>query len=299
VGAEVAGGVRPRVLLVVLPIVEGGESALSSQIHDLMRRAGLDPQSPEGEDFALPAEVVTELESLELTATRHELALELAEAVTVRRQIVELLESNGATATHPTGLARALSRLAATEVESGHFGEATRLWQRSLALRADLALDGTFSPSAREAFEAARALGATLPPRPGFESLDRLCANLAVEAVLWVAAGVDEGDQVVVRMLHRRGTTEPVEVRHELEISEGNGLLGAGHEQRLERELAALLAPEAPLVVDPPREVHRGPWYRSWWLWTAVSVLVVGAATATGLALGLGEQHVEAVVHLP
>jgi hypothetical protein len=40
-----------------------------------------------------------------------------------------------------------------------------------------------------------------------------------------------------------------------------------------------------PPKVPPPRENGSGAWYQSWWFWTAVGVVVVGAATGTALAL--------------
>lgn len=294
----------PRVLVVALPTTDSGETALATQLVETVNRAGLEAIIVGEEEIDLPEASVQELGELERRAEQQELALELGEAAARRREIVELLENVGATATQPGRLADALSRLAATEVESERLTEATRIWRRALALRADLSLDGTFSPSARQAFEQASEQGATLPPRPDLDSLERLCDTLDVEAVLWAAVGVDEGNLTVVRLLHRRGTSESVEVRHNLgahrsESSESwtSVTLSEAPLDRLQRELSLLASLANPYENPPPPPPPR-PWYRQWWFWTTVGVVVAGA-TATGLALGLGEQQVDMVVRFP
>lgn len=290
----------PAVLLVALPASASGQTSLEQQLTSTVRQAGLTPLAAGQQDIALSPDQVNALDVLVSEAEQAELALELDRAAELRTEVVELLERAGATATHPGRLAQALARLAANEVAAGHRGEAVRLWRRALALRADLVLDSTFSPSVREVFDQARADGPTLPPRPGAEPLDRLCSELDVTAVLWTAVGHDEDGLVFVRVLHHCGDAAPVEVRQQLEAESIEGSFTPPEPviDALTAELAEL-APDRDGEGDPPPPPPPRPWYRRWWFYLGLGLLVAGAATTTGLVLGLGERQVDLVLHMP
>jgi hypothetical protein len=295
----------------VLPLGSPGHDGLAGRITQAAQGVGVEPVALEEREVTLSPETIQELTALEEEAAQHELNLETTAAAEVRERMVQALERDGAAAAQPGRLAEALARLAATRVEAEQPDEAVRLFRRALALRADLSLDATYSPRTREAFEEARRQGATLPPRPGPEALDRLCEATGTEAVLWVAAGYDEGELTLVRVFHRPGTGDVPEMRQALgPVEPGAELaLPEGVVSGIEQELAALVPPpvEPPPIEPPPVEPPppppppppHTPFWRTWWFYTIIGVAVAGAATATGLGVGLGENRVDLTVHLP
>lgn len=305
--AEPAAQPPHQVLVVALPRGSEGHDALASRISRTAIAAGVEPVALEDREVALSPETIQEAARLEEEAAQHELNLETGAAAEVRQRIVEALERDGAAATEPGRLAAALARLAATQVEAEQPSEAVRLFRRALALRADLTLDATYSPRTREAFEQARAQGATLPPRPGRAALDRLCEITGTEAVLWAAVGYDEGDPVLVLVFHRPGTPETPEVRQALgQLLPGAELdLPEGVVAGLERDLASLVPPPPieppppvePPPVEPPPPPPRRPFWRTWWFSTIIGVAVAGA-TAVGLGVGLAPGDREATLRL-
>jgi tetratricopeptide (TPR) repeat protein len=299
------------VFVVILPLSSPDRGGLEAQVAAAAREAGVVPIAPDDEEAGLDEATIQELARLEEEATHFELNLDLDQAAASRRQVVETLERHGATATQPGRLADALARLAAIEIQADRRDEAVRIWRRALALRTDLSLDSTFSPAAREAFDEARHQGGTLPPRPEREALDRICADRRVDAVLWIAVGYDEGDLTLVRVLHRPDSADQGEIRYNLgETDPGAELvLPAPLVTGLEQALASL-GPEPTVVVQPeqpppppddppppPPPDRCSPYYRCWWFYFTLGVVVVGAATATGLVVGLGEDQANVRVH--
>lgn len=213
---------------------------------------------------------------------------------------MELLEQNGATATQPGRLAEALARLAATEIQAENRIEAVRLWRRALALRMDLSLDSTFTPTAREAFDDARRQGGTLPPRPERASLNQICEERGVDAVLWIAVGYDEGDLTLVRVFHRTNAPALAETRHVLQRPDPDTdlMLPQAVVTGIEETLATL-NPRPEGNGGIPERVRCSPYYRCWWFYFTIGVVVVGAALTAGLVVGLGEDQVDMTVHLP
>ena len=289
---------RARVLVVTLPAAGEGQEALAADLADAIARAGLEPVTAEQVAVSLPARIAQDVARLEEAARERELALDFRGALETRREIARVLEGTLEAAVSPGRLASALSQVAATEVATGSRRDAVRLWRRALALDASLDLDGTYSPSARDAFDEARREGATLPPRPSPETLDRLCGSGRLAAVLWAAEGRDEQGPALVRLLHVPGQPGFGEIRNVLPEGDGarRALLAT-----VVGQVAAALAPLTP-VPDPPNGDPRPtvrPWWRRWWVWTLVGLTAAGAGTAAGLALGLGERQVEVVIRLP
>lgn len=296
---EVSSTPTPRVFRVVLPLNSPGYGQLEAQITEAALGAAVELVTADDEEFGLSPDIIQQLAQLEEEAVQHELELQLGEAAMRRRRAVELLEQNGATATQPGRLAEALARLAATEIQAENRNEAVRLWRRALALRTDLSLDSTFTPTVREAFEEARRQGGTLPPRPDRSSLDQICEERGVDAVLWIAVGYDEGDLTLVRVFHRPEAADQAETRHVLQRPD------PGADLTLPQPIVTGI--EETLASLNPRPEGNGtdgrercsPYYRCWWFYFTIGVVVVGAALTAGLVVGLGEDQVDMIVHMP
>ncbi len=284
-----------RIVVVTLPAGAAEQAAVSERLLTSADDAGLLAVPASGIDMSLPAAALQQVQELEEQARQSALSLNLPGAVEARRQIVEILEDTLEATVNPSRLARALAQLGATELEAGSETAAARIWRRALALDGALTLDDTFSPRVREAFTLAREQGSTMPPRPAATVLDRLCEAADVMAVLWIATGTDDQGPALMRLLHTRETTDRIEVRHALPSSgpERDAAIDAVL-VRIETDLELLGGGTEPPPPPPPP-----PWYRRWWVWTIAAVIVTGAAVATGLAIGLGEEQVEVTFEFP
>jgi hypothetical protein len=300
-----------RVLLVLLPLGTEATPLLEEELARSVAAVGARPLTLGDVSVQLPWAVEDQLARREAEAEQLELSLRLSLAAQRRRQVVELLEDHGTVASHPARLAQALARWASTEFEAGQVDQAVRLWRWALALQADLQLDGTFPPSAREAFDRARAQGPTLSSRPAEDILRRLCQELDLAAILWVATGHDNGQPTLTRLVYSRSDANQGEVRYPLldESLTEPVTLPPSFLRDLQTALVRSVSSESTALVSVPGDPSPSPaltatavvrpWWKQWWFYVTLGTLLAGAAVTVGLVYGLPEKEAEIVVHYP
>ena len=304
------GRAAARVLLVLLPLGTEATPLLEDELSRSVAAIGARPLTLGDVSVHLPRSTEELLARREAEAEQLELSLQLSLAAQRRRQVVELLEDHGTVASHPRRLAQALARWASTEFEAGQVDQAVGLWRWALALRADLQLDGTFPPSAREAFDRARSQGATLPSRPDQGILRRLCQDHDLAAFLWVATGHDNGQLTLTRLVYSRSDANQGEVRYPLigEALTQPLTLPPSFLRDLQTALVRSVSPSSSTVglgapADPSPlpivSVAARPWWKQWWFYVTLGTLLAGAAVTFGLVYGLPEKEAEIVVHYP
>ncbi len=252
-GAVVVAGAAhaspPTVAVRVLPEGGGADARMAARLVDdatpktvkLVPVAKLAPAAPKGAP-----------DPLEDRARGLELKLRFRKAAAVWKRLLDRLVASPELVRDPGHIARVQVALAAAYAEAGEPDLAVLQFREALALDASFRPGPAYPPRVRAIFARARAAGPALPPTPSDAVLDQVAASVGAKGVLWVAVGRENGQRVLVRRLHLRGTKDTsAEVRTRIPTSTGVAqvrLEAAG--SRLRAELA--IAFPAPLPPPPP-----------------------------------------------
>jgi hypothetical protein len=219
----------------------------------------------------------------------HEIELNFDRAEASYRRAQAALEEALTQVHGPEPLARVHLALGAVSLHRGQRAQADEEFRRALSLAPGLEPDPSYNPQVRAAFAVVRREPRLPPPPPSTPELARMAALLRADAVILLEHESGGGRRALRGSLFSASKRAFVAVESRALAAEGALVpedieaLGA----RLGEALDALF-PRPRVAVEPPRPPRRTPlpppppprpWYKRWWVWSAVGVVAFGSLT--------------------
>ncbi|MCP4606128.1 MAG: hypothetical protein GY847_37385 [Proteobacteria bacterium] len=218
------------------------------------------------------------------------LAFDLSLAAQLWRQAADDLLGTETIALDSSLTADYLLEAGAASVEAGENDLALLYFRKALAVDGDVRPGPNISPRSKEAFSSALASGPSHFRIPHNRTLQTLCSSFNLDGILWISVGRDEDGLIVYEklVLQNEESSEPETGHHPPSAEQGLDKWLSKERMRLETTISLKL---------PAKLADEKPWYRKWWLYTAIGGVVLAGAAGIVIGVALQPKEVDVVVH--
>lgn len=288
--------VPPAGAVLLLPTLVQGDAPSSRAAMDVLIRSALEDLRLPTASPSLRSGACGQGQDENVEAHTAYLDMDLDEALAVAQKAQEVLLGSDALLWACPELDAVEMFMAQIYLDTGRDPEAREMMAQVLARGTGANPDpGKYTPAFRSLwYQTAEELGGARFRDPDVRGMARLGAAMGVE---WVVSPCLVSSKTQREALHLwvvSTSKEPVVTSEATVILGASGGWSAAVRQALSPFFLEVVEDSSELFLEQPSEAKKvavqKPFYRRWWFWTAVGVVVVGgAAVAIGVALGSQE----------